>query len=260
MAAELEGRIALITGAGRGIGASIANELADAGADVILVARSADQLDRTAAAIRAKATTVSVRTVTADLSQDDERAAAVETILDAGGVDILINNAATVEPLGASTMIAPTQLRQAFDINVIAPVALTTALAPAMITAGWGRIVNISSSVVANPASMIGGNAYATTKGALELHTLNLAAELDGTGVTVNVYRPGGVDTAMQAWIRAQDPKRIGVGLHERFVSRHDAGALITSEQSAEALLGHLLGEDSTRTGAIWDLAETMPA
>jgi NAD(P)-dependent dehydrogenase (short-subunit alcohol dehydrogenase family) len=259
MATELEGRTALITGAGRGIGASIANDLANAGAHVILVARSADQLDTTAAAIRARVSTVSVRTVTADLSQDDDRAAAVETILDRG-VDILINNAATVEPLGASTTIAPTQLRQAFDINVIAPAALSTALAPAMITAGWGRIVNVSSSVVAHPASMIGGNAYATTKGALELRTLNLAAELDGTGVTVNVYRPGGVDTAMQSWIRAQDPERIGVGLHERFVSRHDAGALITPEQSSGALLGHLLGEDSTRTGAIWDLAETVSA
>ena len=53
---------------------------------------------------------------------------------------------------------------------------------------------------------MVRGNAYATTKAALEAHTVNLAAELRGTGVTVNAYRPGGVDTAMQAWIRGQAP------------------------------------------------------
>jgi NAD(P)-dependent dehydrogenase (short-subunit alcohol dehydrogenase family) len=64
-----------------------------------------------------------------------------------------------------------------------------------MLDAGWGRVVNVSSGIVAHPAGMVRGNAYATTKAALEAHTVNLAAELPGTGVTVNVYRPGGVDT-----------------------------------------------------------------
>ena len=61
---------------------------------------------------------------------------------------------------------------------------------------------------------MLRANAYATSKAALEAQTLNLAAELAGTGITVNVYRPGGVDTAMQAWIRKQDPEQIGATLH----------------------------------------------
>ena len=83
---------------------------------------------------------------------------------------------------------------------------------------GWGRIVNVSSGIAAHPETMIGGNSYATTKAALEAHTVNLAAELAGTGVTVNIYRPGIVDTAMQTWIRSQDPARIGEQLHARFV------------------------------------------
>ena len=96
-----------------------------------------------------------------------------------------------------------------------------------MLDAVWGRVVNISSGIVAYPAGLVRGNAYATTKAALEAHTVNLAAELRDTGVTVNAYRPGGVDTAMQAWIRQQDPERIGA-LHERFNRNFAEGTLIT--------------------------------
>lgn len=260
MTAELTGKTALITGAGRGIGAEIATGLAKAGADVILLARTANQLDETANAIRASASRVEVRIVTADLTDDTERASAIDDLLSGGPIDVLVNNAATVEPLGASATISPKQLRQAFELNVIAPAALAAALAPQMAKAGWGRIVNVSSSVVGHPSSMIGGNAYAATKAALEAHSRNLAAELDGTGVTVNIYRPGTVDTAMQGWIRSQDPQRIGAGLHHRFVSRYDSGGLITPQESANAMLGHLLGADGDQTGAIWNLGDTVTA
>ena len=91
------------------------------------------------------------------------------------------------------------------------------------------------------------------TKAALEAHTLNLAAELRGTGVSVNVYRPGRVDTAMQEWIRGQDPDRIGAVLHTRFNQNFTAGSLITPEESAAALIAHLAGDDS---GSIWDVSD----
>jgi NAD(P)-dependent dehydrogenase (short-subunit alcohol dehydrogenase family) len=93
-----------------------------------------------------------------------------------------------------------------------------------------------AGGIVAYPAGMVRGNAYATTKAALEAHTVNLAAELAGTGVTVNAYRPGGVDTAMQAWIRSQAAERVGA-LRERFNKNFAEGTLITPEQSAAALL-----------------------
>ena len=166
-------------------------------------------------------------------------------------MDILVNNAATVEPLGPTAAIPVADLRRAFELNVIAPAALSAAALPGMLDAGWGRIVNVSSGIVARPDSMVRFNAYAATKAALEAHTVNLAAELRGTGVTVNAYRPGGVDTAMQAWIRRQDPERIGTAAHERFNQNFAEGTLITPGQSAAALIAHLGGED---TGAIWDL------
>ncbi len=115
-----------------------------------------------------------------------------------------------------------------------------------------GRIVNVSSAIAAHPAAMVGMNAYAATKAALEAYTVNLAAELDGTDVTVNAFRPGSVDTAMQGWIRGQDPARIGIALHGRFVRSFADGDMITPDISARALVDHLGGDD---TGQLWELS-----
>jgi NAD(P)-dependent dehydrogenase (short-subunit alcohol dehydrogenase family) len=261
MAGTLAGRTALVTGSGRGIGRAIAIGLAMVGADVLVTARSASELAGTVAAIEAAGSRAGqARAVPADIADDGQRQRLVDAGLAGGRIDLLVNNAATVEPLGPSARIAAANLRRAFDLNVIAPAALAAAVIPGMLAADWGRIVNISSGVAASPGSMIGANAYAATKAALEAHTRNLAAELSGTGVTVNVYRPGPVDTAMQAWIRSQDPARIGAALHEKFQRYHAGGSLLTPDDSAAMLLDHLLGPDGERTGAIWNLAETVSA
>jgi NAD(P)-dependent dehydrogenase (short-subunit alcohol dehydrogenase family) len=251
------GKTALITGAGRGIGRAVALELADAGAGLILVARSADQLAQTRDSLLGRGIPAGqVRIVPADLGDEQQRGRAAAAALAAGRVDILVNNAATVEPLGPTAAVPAAELRRAFELNVIAPAALTAAVLPGMLDAGWGRIVNVSSGIVARPDSMVRFNAYAASKAALEAHSVNLAAELRGTGVTVNAYRPGGVDTAMQAWIRQQDPARIGTATYERFNQNFADGALTTPEQSAAALIAHLGGDD---TGVIWDVS-TAPA
>jgi NAD(P)-dependent dehydrogenase (short-subunit alcohol dehydrogenase family) len=253
VATDLNGRTALITGAGRGIGRAIALGLGGAGASVVLLARTAGQLEETRALLLDQGVPAQrIRVLAADLADEEQRGRAAAAALSAGRADILVNNAATVEPLGPTIDIAAADLRLAFEVNVVAPAALTAAVLPGMLDAGWGRVVNVSSGIAAYPAGMVRGNAYATTKAALEAHTVNLAAELRGTGVTVNAYRPGGVDTAMQAWIRSQDPERIGAGLHERFNRNFTEGTLITPEQSAAALLVHLAGDD---TGAIWDVS-----
>jgi NAD(P)-dependent dehydrogenase (short-subunit alcohol dehydrogenase family) len=253
MAPDFTGKTALITGAGRGIGRAVALGLADAGASLVLLARSAGQLAETRAMLLTRGTAPDrIRVLPADLGDAEQCARAAEAALAPGRVDILINNAATVEPLGATATIPAADLRQAFEVNVVAPATLTAAVLPGMLDADWGRIVNVSSMIVARPDFMIGANTYAATKAALEAHTVNLAAELRGSGVTVNAYRPGGVDTAMQAWIRQQEPERIGAALHERFNRSYAEGALISPERSAAALLGYLSGDD---TGAIWDIS-----
>lgn len=249
------GRVALVTGAGRGIGRAVALGLAAAGAKVAVLARSADEVRQTADTVGERGG--EALAVPADVNDEREMKAALAAIGEQWGpVEILVNNAGVVWPLASSSALDPDEWATALAINVTAPARLAFSLLPEMLRRGWGRIVNVSSGIVANPAGMVRANAYATSKSALEAHTLNLAAEVAGTGVTVNVFRPGAVDTAMQSFIRGQDPDRIGVELHARFVRGHEAGTLLTPEQSAAALLDRLA---SQATGQIWNANDPRP-
>jgi NAD(P)-dependent dehydrogenase (short-subunit alcohol dehydrogenase family) len=255
MTGFLTGRTAVVTGGGRGIGAATAVALAQAGVThVALVARSLDQLQAAAEQVRQAGAEATVFVADLlDLSTLPARAADVASAV--GSVDILINNAATVAPLGPSDQILPDAFRDALTLNVVAPAALSAFFVPGMRECGWGRIVNVSTGIAAHPESMIGGNCYVTTKAALEAHTLNLAAELAGTGVTVNSYRPGIVDTAMQAWIRHQDPAQVGEQLHARFVGYREQGTLLAPEIAGRALVAHLSSAD---TGQVWNVADKL--
>jgi NAD(P)-dependent dehydrogenase (short-subunit alcohol dehydrogenase family) len=248
---DFAGKSALVTGAGRGIGRATAIGLAAAGAHVGLLARSSDELSEVAATITQQGGNASV--VRADLSDPAQTEAAItETLRDLPSIDILINNAAVVSPLGPTLATDPADLRKAIEVNLFAVITLTRAFLPGMLERGWGRIANVSSGIVASPEAMIGANAYVLTKSALEALTVNLAAELAESGVTVNAYRPGSVDTAMQGYIREQPPEAIGRTLHDRFVETYAAGTLISPETSAAFLLEHLA---SVETGQIWRVA-----
>ena len=216
MTQAFAGRTALVTGAGRGIGRAVALGLAEGGAQVALLARSVDQLEETAAAVRSRGGTAEL--VPADLANPDAVAdAAMQLAKELGQIDILVNNAAVVQPAGPTITTDPGKWSQAFAVNVAAPIQLTLALVPSMLERRWGRVVNVSSGIVDHPEAMVGLNAYAATKAALEAHTRSLAAELAGRGVTVNVYRAGSVETAMQAWFRSRPPEEIGAALHHHF-------------------------------------------
>ena len=251
MSGELEGRAALVTGAGRGIGRAIALELAASGARLALVSRTRSELEETAAAIAA-AGGGEAAVIEGDLGDPDSIATLARAAATAiGPVDVLVNNAAVVWPLGPSVAVDPADWEAAIEVNLFGPVRLTRELLAGMLERRWGRIVNVSSGIVAHPGAMVGGNAYAAGKAALEAHSVNLAAELDGSGVTVSAFRPGAVDTAMQGWIRDQDPDEIGAELHQRFVAGHESGDLLTPQDSAAVLLEHLRAGG---TGQIWDI------
>lgn len=220
---------------------------------MILLARTQSELDETATTVREHGCEAIV--IPTDVGDSQSVSRAIEEIRDAGGVvDILINNAAVVWPLGATATLDLAEWRTAMHVNVFGAVQLTLGVLPGMLERKWGRVVNVSSGIVSRPGSMIGGNAYATSKAALEAHSLNLAAELSGTGVTVNVYRPGTVDTEMQAWIRHQPGEQIGEALHQRFIDMYEGGTLITPDESARSLVSHLVSEE---TGEVWSFARS---
>jgi NAD(P)-dependent dehydrogenase (short-subunit alcohol dehydrogenase family) len=173
---HLDDKTALITGGGRGIGRAIALQLAQHGAHVAVTARSEAELVETTSVIVAAGGRA--HPIVADLAAPGAGTALARRARDQlGRVDILINNAAVVAPLGASTDVDVEKFARAFTLN--ANVAeLTFALLPGMLKRRWGRVVHVSSGIVATPAAIVGPNAYAATKAAIEAHTVNLAAKL----------------------------------------------------------------------------------
>jgi NAD(P)-dependent dehydrogenase (short-subunit alcohol dehydrogenase family) len=186
---SLEGRTALVTGAGRGIGAAIAAKLDADGARVALVARSEDQLRATAAGLRHDPVVV-----VADLATPDGPAAAVAAALDAfgGRLDVLVNNAG-VAIRKDSTDLTADEIDTMLHANVRSALLVTVAALPAMLATGSGSIVSLSSisGVRGTPRRV----AYAATKAALDGMTRALAMEYGGRGIRANAVAPGVVRT-----------------------------------------------------------------
>ncbi|OGC02360.1 MAG: hypothetical protein A3G35_17460 [candidate division NC10 bacterium RIFCSPLOWO2_12_FULL_66_18] len=188
----LEGRVALVTGASSGIGWAMALGFADAGADVVLVARRAHRLARLAQAIQAKGRRALL--VIADVAVER----AVKRVVDEATqafprVDILVNNAAMILPEQRTHETSLVDWDRLLAVNLRGPFLLSRLLVPTMLQAGYGRIINVTSGYKAEP----GFGAYSVSKAALYALTRVMAQELRGTGILVNALDPGWVRSEM---------------------------------------------------------------
>jgi NAD(P)-dependent dehydrogenase (short-subunit alcohol dehydrogenase family) len=191
---NLDGLVAIITGAGRGIGRAIALGLAKAGSSVAVIARSEDQLVETVRQI----TDLGSRaiSVTADVSDPgavERMVLEVEKSL--GSVDLLVNNAGLPGPIGPTWETDPDDWWRCLEVNLRGPMLCSRAVLPDMIARGRGRIVNVASGAGTFAIPYLG--AYVTSKTALIRFTEILALEAGSHGVMVFAIEPGTVRTTM---------------------------------------------------------------
>jgi NAD(P)-dependent dehydrogenase (short-subunit alcohol dehydrogenase family) len=184
----LAGKTALVTGGGRGIGRAIAERLSSEGARVVVTGRTLSEIENTARELGGRALQV-------DLA---DRASLVQAIdrlrTEVGVVDVLVNNAGIAESAPFDRT-SDSAWDRTMEVNVRAPFVLCKALVPAMIKAGFGRVVNVASN--AGRMGYAYTSAYCASKHALVGLTRALAAEIPRSGVTVNAVCPGWVATKM---------------------------------------------------------------
>ena len=236
---RLEGRVALITGGGRGIGRQIALAYAEEGARLALAARTELELGETAQLVAAQFGT-EVLTVIADVSDRGQVEWAVARTLDHyGAIDVLVNNAGNIGPVGKAWENDPDEWARTIAVHLMGVYYGCHAVIPSMLQRGRGRIVNMSG--VGGPNT----TAYDAAKTAIVNLTENLALELADTPITVNAISPGSINTRM--WEETRD-----LSLAIGDMATYERGVQVTSGQGASieraAELAVFLGSDDCGT------------
>jgi len=241
---SLEGRGAVVTGGGRGIGAAVARSLAEAGARVVVAARSTSEIEAVATALRSGG--VDAWALRVDVSE----AESITALFDAarehlGQIDILVNNAG-IASAAPAVKLALAEWNRLIAVNATGTFLCTQAVLPGMLEREWGRVVNVASVAGLRGASYISG--YAASKHAVLGFTRSVAAEVARRGVTVNAVCPGYVDTPMTEASIANIVAKTGTSEEqalEAILSTTPQRRLITSEEVASAVT--FLCEDGAR-------------
>jgi NAD(P)-dependent dehydrogenase (short-subunit alcohol dehydrogenase family) len=229
---KLQGQVAIITGGGRGIGKAAAEQLAALGATVVVTARSQEQVEKVAADLRGKG--ASALGVSGDVAHAAHvRQIVEETQAQFGRIDIIVNNAAVVGPVKDVVDTDAADWAYSIQVNLLGPFYLVRQVLPFMIEQHYGRIVNVSSGAAINP--IVGASAYSTSKAGLDMFTRAVAQELVNSGVTINSFHPGMVDTEMQVDLRSVDTSAATFDLN-RFHDAYKQGQLRSPNDVAKAI------------------------
>ena len=237
----MNGRVALVTGAGRGIGRATAERLAAAGVQVMAVARTARELDDLAAS------TTGVQSLQADVTKDASRIID-ETAQRLGRIDILVNNAG-VGSAGEKLVWEqdPARWREAMAVNLDAPFELTRLALPGMIQNRWGRVIMVCSLAALRGGVAPKMSAYAVSKHGVLGLTRAIAVEVAPYGVTCNAVLPGSVRTKTAELKVADEAEVAGISIEEAWearAARTTGGRLVTAEEVA-ATIAFLAGDDA---------------
>jgi 3-oxoacyl-[acyl-carrier protein] reductase len=259
---KLAGKKILVTGASQGFGLAVAERCLAEGADVAICARSRDQVEAAATALRARAgqgqhVSAAVTDVS-DARQVDELVARATREL--GGLDGLVNNAGIYGPKGAIEDVDWAEWKAAMEINLYGTVLPCRAVLPGFRARGAGKIVNLSGGGATAPLPRL--SAYAASKAAVVRFTETLAEELRGTRIDVNAIAPGALNTRLLDEVLAAGPDKVGKAFYERSVKQKAEGG--ASLEKGAALCAFLLsGESDGISGrllsAVWDPWPDLP-
>lgn len=235
----LTGKWSLVTGASRGVGVHLAEGLAGLGSNLILHSR--DLAHTQTLADKLRGTGVRVVTVAAELAQEVQVEAMLDLVQKTADVDIVYNNAAIGTPFRNDYWDVPAEdMRQSFEVNVIALARICYRLIPPMLERKWGRVINVSSGIRNQPELA----AYAMSKAAVDKFVKDFAPKLEGTGVTMNLLDPGWLRTDLGGPRAPGEPSSVIPGaLIPALMSGGKSGALFGAQDYAGLTLAQAMAK-----------------
>lgn len=266
----LAGRVCVVTGASRGLGASIADHFAARGASLVLCARGAPELARVARVLRERHGREIV-----EEAIDVTDAAALERLAETanarlGPAYVLVNNAGALGPIGRIDEVDPAAWKRALDVNLVGVAHAYHAFVPQMVKAGSGIVINVLGGGVGGDGVQSFISAYTCAKAAVAVLTETTARELDPLGVRVNAFSPGPIATELMRPVLTAGPDVAGTALYETAMKifEQEGTSLPEPGPLAPEVASHLdflvddrsLGITGRLFSARWDAADRLAA